>query len=153
MPTKKKPRGKAFSNGHDPRRYQHPVAAKPATLPDPTAGTEASFYSDMRHVRSRPASEDVTQGQRDCRKWKRQNLSTFMAKFTEVEKAHLAAGRDRSQESKTRDGKGQCPTCGQEPESLDEGTEAASTVIERLLEVDVKAVLAERDIQAKTRAD
>jgi hypothetical protein len=45
----------------------------------------------MRHVRSRPKSEDVTEGQKDCRKWKETDVKGFYTRMSVLEEADLAA--------------------------------------------------------------
>jgi hypothetical protein len=47
----------------------------------------ATLYEDMRFVRHNPKTLDVTEGQKDCRRWKENDLKGFLSKFADLEKA------------------------------------------------------------------
>lgn len=90
---------------------------------DPWVESDASLYDDMLHVRRRPKSEDRTEGQRDCRRWKRDDLRGFLMKFADLEKAHLQA----------RKGSGEQKNSPEPEETVDEGTEQARAIIRSIL--------------------
>src|SRR5690349_4064208 len=77
--------GRPFTK-NDPRLRQN---REPGA---PVEGSDASLYEDMRHARTRPRSEDRTEGQRDCRRWKQNDSKGFLARYAYLEKAALAAG-------------------------------------------------------------
>jgi hypothetical protein len=88
--AKKRPRGKPFTGRDDPRNGRPspgPPGDRIAAVADPAA--EATLYEDMLHVRRKPRSEDRTEGQRDCRRWKKADLKGFLTKFADLEKAAL----------------------------------------------------------------
>lgn len=96
----KKPRGSPFTGPDDPRLRQNMEASRTAasvsanvSIIDPP--TEASLYDDMVHVRRYPREYDRTEGQRDCRAWKKRDLRGFMSKLADMEKARLTTGADK----------------------------------------------------------
>jgi hypothetical protein len=97
-------------------------SAAPVNGLSAVASGGASLYDDMLHVRTRPKSEDRTEGQRDCRKWKTKDLKGFMAKFADLEKVVLS-------QAKSVPG-GRLPT---EEILKDEGAERVDALIEQLL--------------------
>src|SRR5262245_33739245 len=79
-----------FTKG-DPRIAPLAAKAQQAEGPAEVVDDDATLFDDMQHVRRRPKSEDRTQGQKDCRRWKEKNLATFMAKLADLEKAALTS--------------------------------------------------------------
>ena len=51
---------------------------------------------DMRHVYSRPKKADRTAGQKACREWIEDNISSFMAAKSRLEEAFLEYKRDQA---------------------------------------------------------
>jgi hypothetical protein len=84
----KKPWGKPFAKSGDPRQWQNGLAAEDSLTE--LADGDLDLYAAMKHVLTRPKSEDRTEIQRTCRAWKAKNLSIFMARFADLEKARLA---------------------------------------------------------------
>lgn len=52
--------------------------------------------ADMRHVYTRPERADGTTGQRACRSWMKDNISSFMATKSKLEEAFLEYKRDQT---------------------------------------------------------
>jgi hypothetical protein len=94
---------------------------------------DVSLYEDMKHVRRFPKAVDRTEGQRDARKWKDRNLSTFLAKFAELEKAANGAKPSEAATPPQYLGEGPCPACNREPEKELRGPEFMADEFEDVL--------------------
>ncbi len=103
-----KPRGKPFTGRDDPRNSQNmqallrdaPPLGNAAEVQLVPGEFEWTLYDGMRHVLSRPKGEDRTEVQRDCRRWKEQNISAFMGKYADLEQAfakRMAGGVDEEE--------------------------------------------------------
>ncbi len=68
------------------------VAEDPSLASTEEDGGSMQLLKDMRHAYARPPSEDRTQGQRTCRKWKRTDLPRFMSCKIRLESELLTAG-------------------------------------------------------------
>jgi hypothetical protein len=91
-------------------------------LPQGPVGAEASLFQDMQHVRRHPKEMDRRQGQRDARKWKEKDLTGFMRKFADLEKAALTtAGKEH--------GVAESDGSTAEPETPDAGTDRVLALI------------------------
>jgi hypothetical protein len=117
----------------------------------PMAAGETDQLADMRHVYTRPKSEDRTQGQRILRKWLNQDVPGFMKAKSQLE-AKLLASQQEPQVPKQTDwkGAGECPTCGRwVPTEKDKDLE--TTLKEQIAEDEAK--LAQEDAELAARPD
>jgi hypothetical protein len=113
-----------FKAGHPGRR-----GAKPGeTGPAPGTRVASRLLRDMRWVYDHEAAEDLTPGQKMCRKVMEDNPREFLAQLARLEAAHQPHTRTRGNR------KGQPANSGvEEPVEMDQGSERAQDAVERLL--------------------
>jgi hypothetical protein len=75
-----------FGYGRDPRER---LLNRSEPAADQQPG-EFDLLAAMLHVITRPAREDVTQGQKVCREWRDRDVKDFMKQFAMVEAARAA---------------------------------------------------------------
>jgi hypothetical protein len=105
----------------------------------------------MRHVYTRPKSEDRTQGQRILRKWLDQDVPGFMKAKSQLE-AKLLASQQAPTAAEQSDwkGTGECPTCGRwVPKEKDKNLD--KMLKEQIAEGEAK--LAREDAELAVRPD
>lgn len=93
------------------------------------------LLSSMRHVFRRPASQDKSQEQRECRKWLRSDRKGFMTKLADLSKGDAGAGLVTGTLPKPTHGQ-PCPVCScvyYDP-SKDEGSKRAKEALMAWLE-------------------
>jgi hypothetical protein len=89
------------------RPFQKGASGNPGGKPkavvasDESGGAIPQQLADMRHVYSRPDSEDRTQGQRVMRGWLKDNPSVFLAAKTRLEEKLLEAGAVKAAKNET----------------------------------------------------
>lgn len=145
MPTpEKKPRGKGFKKGHDPRRLQEQKAIAAGTadaetgakLLVPVEGT--GMLAAMRHVLANPGYHDSTAEQviaRDLRK----NTREFARQFAELTKLEEQAKLIQGGGGVPKGNTGVEPGATSAPAALDLGTAAARAILDRILATAAKA--------------
>src|SRR5258705_12536025 len=86
---KRKPRGKPFTGGDDPRLWQNMESASWVGEDAPLAEADlaAQTRADILHVYGRPKSADKTPGQMHWRRMQKERLGEFNAAFMELVKA------------------------------------------------------------------
>ncbi|HEX4591728.1 MAG TPA: hypothetical protein VH120_17455 [Gemmataceae bacterium] len=107
-----------------------PAVTDPAEV---VAIEESTLYDDMQHVRRYPRTMDRTQGRKDARKWKDRNLSAFLARYADLEKAHAGTKSPAPAQPATYDGDGPCPTCHRQPNIAPEELGPEWLTIEQIL--------------------
>ena len=109
--AKKRPRPteealKNLRRGSQPSERELEKEALMAAGPSVAELPATFLYDALRHVLVRPQSEDVTEIQKECREWLREDRKGFLVKYTELEKAHAlrSAGAGAGQEDEDDDG-------------------------------------------------
>jgi hypothetical protein len=94
MPEKKREPNAGSFKPRDPRiralkekAGEIPIHAPEAITFNVKPELANTLYEDMRFVRRNPKTLDTTEGQKDCRRWKENDLKGFLSKFADLEKA------------------------------------------------------------------